>query len=578
MILRRRKVNHDKKNRRILTGMAGKFGIGIITPLLLFSLLFSGVLYFVGQSIINRQVMPQFESRLSSNMRELHNSVSPELVQGAINNKEDYAKLLSILNKFKHSTQGIQNAYVMSKVNGKDVILALSDDNKYLYPLAFTDQQNQSLQTNQPIMSSIYSDAWGIHKSLFVPYGNANSIIGLDIDAAFIPALQHLIMEIDALIILGAILVGAVISFYEARYFSKPIITLSKWANQLAEGNLSTDVIQANLARRNDEVGELSDSFSKMAQNLRNIVDSISNTADHVASTAEELSASAEETAKATNQIADSIQEVASGAEKQATGTSEASKAMEDMTTGVHHIAETSSAVADSATNAASTAEDGKLLVENTIHQMESIYSSISDTEGLVKELNQHSQSIGQIVDVITGIAGQTNLLALNAAIEAARAGEEGRGFAVVAEEVRKLAEQSADSAQQIVSIIAEVQSGTEKSLASMELAMEKAKAGLTAIQDTGHSFNNILNETKVVANQVQEVSLTSKRISEATGQVASSIEEMASISLQSSANAQNVSAASEEQLASIEEIAGSANSLSESAQELQRAISQFRL
>ncbi len=386
--------------------------------------------------------------------------------------------------------------------------------------------------------------------------------------------LRQLLMTFFTIALILILLSAVTIWLLSNKYIGRSARRINSAIQEIANGNL----LQELEIKSKDEFGVMGDQLNLMTASLRNLVMRVSESAEQVAASSEQLTASAEETAKATNQIASSIQEVAAGAERQATGATESAKAMENMAAGIQHIAETSSTVANSATNAATTAEEGNLLVQNTVQQMEAVNSSISDTAEKIKELNAHSKNIGQIVDVITGIADQTNLLALNAAIEAARAGEEGRGFAVVADEVRKLAEKSANSAQQIVSIIEQVKLGTEESVESMKLAMEKAQSGLLAVQGTGQSFSNILQVTRSVAEQIQEVSATSQEMSAETEEVMASIEEMASISEQSSANTQNVSAASEEQMASIEEIAESAHSLSKSAQELQRLISQFKL
>ncbi len=373
-----------------------------------------------------------------------------------------------------------------------------------------------------------------------------------------------------ALILLSIIFVW----LFSNKYISRPVQLIGSVIEEIASGNLVHDLEIAG----KDEFGVMAAQVNKMATSLRNLVRRVSDTSHEIVGLSQELTASSEEVTKATNQISLVVQEVAVGAERQAAGAKDSSVAMENMAIRIQHISETSSMVANSAIQATYTSEEGNKLVQSAVSQIERIYSSVADTEEKVKRLNEHSQNIGQIVEVITGIANQTNLLALNAAIEAARAGEQGRGFAVVADEVRKLAEQSTNSAQQIISIIEQVKNGTRESVESMHLAREKAQSGVSIVRDAGQSFSNILQATKTVAEQIQKVSATSEEMASATEEVAAAIEEMASISEQSASHIQGVSIASGEQLAFMEEIAESSKSLSEPAQELQRMVSQFKL
>jgi methyl-accepting chemotaxis protein len=382
---------------------------------------------------------------------------------------------------------------------------------------------------------------------------------------------------ISFVLILGiiAVLAGITIALFMGRIISKPIISLANSAKKIAEGDLSVDVVSV---KNKDEIGELVGSFNLMTKNLRMLIEQVSTNSIHVASAAEELTASAEQTTQATDQIALSIQEIASGSDTQVQSANECSTAMKEMTIGIQQVAETSSSVSESAIETNKEANLGNESLQKVIHQMNTINTSVEDSASVIRRLGNLSNEIGNIIGVITGIADQTNLLALNAAIEAARAGEHGKGFAVVADEVRKLAEQSKESADQIAELINKIQVDTNQAVNVMEVGTQEVATGMQIVKETGEGFEKILRSIEQVTAQIQEVSAISEEMSASAEEVNASLEEMAHIAQHSSSNTQNVASASEEQLASMEEITSSASSLSNMAEDLQALVSKFKI
>lgn len=372
-----------------------------------------------------------------------------------------------------------------------------------------------------------------------------------------------------------AVLVGVSIAIFMGRLISKPIVSLASSAKKIAEGDLSADVVTV---KSKDEIGDLVGSFNLMTKNLRMVIEQVSMNSSHVASSAEQLTASAEQTSQATDQIATSIQDIATGSDTQVQGANECSTAMKEMTIGIQQVAETSSSVSEAAIETNKEANLGNESLKKMIHQMNNINTAVEDSATVIRKLGDLSQEIGNIIGVITGISDQTNLLALNAAIEAARAGEHGKGFAVVADEVRKLAEQSKESADQIAELINQVQEDTTQAVSLMEVGTKEVVEGKIVVDETGKRFNMILTSIEQVTAQIQEVSAISEEMSASAEEVAASIEEMANIAQYSASNTQNVASASEEQLASMEEITSSASSLSKMAEELQALVSKFKL
>lgn len=187
-------------------------------------------------------------------------------------------------------------------------------------------------------------------------------------------------------------------------------------------------------------------------------------------------------------------------------------------------------------------------------------------------------KKISEIVSLITAIADQTNLLALNAAIEAARAGEHGKGFAVVADEVRRLAEQSSQSATEIYNLISSIQSDSNASITVMEKGKEDVKVGMAFTNEVGEIFKEILTSSEEVASQIREISAASQQISASSEEVAASVNNIKQSAEQSAEFSSNVSKSTQEQLSTMQEVKDASSSLGKTAEELQGLVAKFKL
>ena len=360
-----------------------------------------------------------------------------------------------------------------------------------------------------------------------------------------------------------------------ARSITKRLAHVANILNQIANGNLHVEEIKITT---NDEIGMIGEDLNLMIKNLYHLIKEVATSAEQLAASSEQLTASAEQAAQASNQVASTIGDVANGMDRQLTSVEETSAVIKEIATGIQQVAVNSNDVASTTNKTASASAEGGRAVDGAIRQMYIIEQTVEKSATVVAKLGERSQEIGQIVEVISGIAGQTNLLALNAAIEAARAGEQGRGFAVVAEEVRKLAEQSEGAAKKIALLIREVQIDTDKAVIAMNEGNQEVKIGAKAVASAGKSFGEIADLIADVSNQVNQISSASQQMASGSQEIVSSIHNISHISKETASQTQTVSATTEEQSASVEEIAGSSRSLAKMAEGLQVAISKFKI
>lgn len=366
-------------------------------------------------------------------------------------------------------------------------------------------------------------------------------------------------------VIFGLIMTGRIL---------KPISAIVKVTEVVASGNLNVSVE----TKTNDEVGVLSRNFNIMLEHLRVLIENIARSSDHIASATKQFLSGTEEVTAASNEITTLITSVAHGAESQVQAIGSAVNSVEQISARIDQIAINSQEIVKEAQNSSAVAGQGSIAVEQAIDRMNLIEKTVLESAQLIHKLGERSAEIGQIVDAISSIAQQTNLLALNAAIEAARAGEQGRGFAVVAEEVKKLADQSQESAKKIADLISGVRLETEQAVNAMNEGTIQVKRGTEAVSEVSNSLNQIIFATEQVSTKVTEIAYGIDAIANNSRAMVSSINQVENISRNFAEQTQGISASTEEQVASMEEITASSHDLERMAQELQQVIAKFRV
>lgn len=552
-----------------------KISLGAILPIAVLSIIFSAALYYTSMGIINKHLIPSFEQTLKTNMSTFTSAITPDMINEAKTNKEAYLKLRDIVNSIKEKNSRVQFVYIMSKVDGVEYILTLSEAEDYLTPFAFVPDVVAALaRPSEAVITDIYTDDYGVHKSVMYSIPGTDSVLGIDMDAEFIIDLKKFVIMLSLVLSIVFIIIGTVVSILVSRRITKPLIRLVEYTRLVAEGDLSEKIE----VKGKDEIGQLMSHFNRMTTQLKKMIEQVQDTSAYVETSSDEVSRRSNHSTEMIYEAVAAIQEIASGNETITQVITDNSKAIQEMATGMLHISESIQESSEESFETAEEAGQGEQIVSKAVSQMDAISQSVDHSTTLVRKMNERSREINGVVDMIKEIAGQINLLSLNAAIEAARAGEHGKGFAVVSDEIRKLAEQTASFSDQIYTTIRTIQEDTVKSVDAMKVVTEEVKAGTHSVHEAGKTFGVIKDLTVKVSDKFQAVSSVTQQLSAMVEEISANSENITGITRISEENSRKMAASSQEQLASLEETAKSAELLRDQAAKLNETVNQFKL
>lgn len=370
------------------------------------------------------------------------------------------------------------------------------------------------------------------------------------------------------------IAIGLLSLYALQKLFLKPINRLVREARVVAEGDLTGKDVEVG---SNDELGDLVTSFNDMKRNLVGLIRQVGDASNKVTAYSEELYASTEHVATTTQGVAGLFENMNLSAQVSAKRAEEGTSGVGQAVLGLNQIAAASQGVNEQTIHTLEAASGGLETIQLAETQMKEIQKANDLTQQMVTRLSNQSLEIEKITRSITAITEQTNLLALNAAIEAARAGEHGKGFAVVAAEVRKLAEESKQSAKQIQSVVVDIQRDTKQVESAFEVTSNHVMNGVSQMGEVAGAFREIVSVIQETSRQMSEIAAATEEVSANTSEVAVSVEDMSTNAVMTQRSVEEAGANVEEQLAAIQEINGIAETMSQMSIELKDLVQLFK-
>lgn len=371
-----------------------------------------------------------------------------------------------------------------------------------------------------------------------------------------------------------ALIIGIVIALIITRAVTKELKTLNNAMNMMANGKLTYRI---NVKSKN-ELGQAEANYNVMADQISSLIKGVEEKSGVLITASQKISNVSESTTETVNQVSEAIQSVSIGASGQAESTQKATSEVELLASKLHETKAYVSDINDMSVETKQLSDQGLTIVDDLIEKGEKSKDNSRFSKNVVNEMIESINKINFISDAITEITEQTNLLSLNASIEAARAGESGRGFAVVADEIRKLAEQSQSSTDEIKQIVKEISAKSVVAEKTMDESVDIIDEQNKSINDAKELFGHISDAVNALKEGLDNIASLNEQMDASRENVVKSMEDVASVSTETAAASEEVSASAEEVNATMHTLNQFTVELDEIATNLTEAINRFEL
>lgn len=561
-----------------------KLGIKVLKMVGIISLV-SMVVLVLSNILIFRSMFSKLQEDAKSTVSESISSIDGDKLQKVISSKSmdsmEYKEIQQSMMKFKNDKDA---KYFYTMVKGEDnkaymiVDASLTGTSPLGEEYDLEDEMIEAFNGNIAYTKKPVGDEDGTFISAYAPIKNSSgqiiAIAGVDMDVANFLYIKSnlLITTVIAAVILLVLAILTSIIF--SKKISSEVNSLTTGLSKMSKGDLTVP-INANTG---DEIQTIAESVNSVRISTSKTLASLKQTCETVIQRIDNLSAISDQMASSSEEVATTIQEVAKGTNSQS---QEMAKINDIMNNFGIKIDETVKAVdevnsrVEIINSKAQVSNQDLTMLEDAIN---SINVSFTDVRNEIKEFGVYLSQIGEVTNLINSIAEQTNLLALNAAIEAARAGETGRGFAVVADEIRKLAEQSKNSASDISDLLGNVLTKSNQVIKTSDNMEDRLNGQIAVISNSIDSFKQIIDNIEDIIPKISAVSNNMNDIDTEKENIIQSVEATSAVAEQVSASSQQIAASSQQLSASSQEVASSAQDLSELSKNMIEEMNQFKI